>query len=301
MRTQEVGHTHQMRVNAPRTVRRRLTVIAMLSAFAVAVSGCSVPIDDDAFPINPDELPESLRPGFTPTTTTKTASTPLTEAHTVYLLTDPQDIERTVVVAVERQVTIGGTLRDVLFTLFGKTTTPEEHASGYFNTLELFTMSDVIVRDDVVTVNIVPLSAEDIPPPANTLKLAAAQLVFTIAAWGASGTRILLDDTEVSIPTSDDDAEPGSILRVGAYEQFHPDLDTAVVTTTTTAPTTSTVNPDTDHHPSLDSDADPNAQTGDRINHYTPPSQTTDTMQPDTDVPYAPDTNRSEQDLPTAS
>ena len=209
--------------------------LAALVLAAAAASGCGLPTDDTAQAIDPDELPESLRPGFTASTTT-TVPAPLTEARTVFLLTNPQDIERTIVVEVERQVDRNATLGDVLATLFGEATSAEESDAGYFNTLELFEILNATVIDGVATVNIVHLSpeGEDQPPSADELRFAAAQLVFTASATeGIDGVRILLDGEQVSIPTSDADAEPGSVLRTSAYEQFQPDF---APTPTTTSP-----------------------------------------------------------------
>ena len=219
-----------------RGVPRRLAALVLA---ATAVWGCGLPTDENAQAIDPEELPESLRPGFTASTTT-TVPAPLTEARTVYLLTNPQDIERTIVVPVERQVDRNPTLGDVLDSLFGEATSAEESDAGYFNTLELFEILSATVSDGVATVNIVHLSSEgeDQPPSADELRFAAAQLVFTASATeGVDGIRILLDGEEVSVPTSDADAEPGSVLRTSAYEQFQADF----------APTTTTIaSPDDD-------------------------------------------------------
>lgn len=201
---------------------------------AAAVSGCGLPTDATAQDIDPEELPESLRPGFVASTTT-TVPAPLTEARTVYLLTNPQDIERTIVVEVERQVNRSASLAEVLATLFGEAASVEESDAGYFNTLELFEILGATVADGVATVDIVHLSPEGVPPSADELEFAAAQIVFTAsAADGIDGVRILLDGEEVSVPTSDADAEPGSVLRTSAYEQFQPDF--APTTTTTSEP-----------------------------------------------------------------
>ena len=209
---------------------------AALVLAAIAASGCGLPTDENAQAIDPDDLPETLRPGFTASTTT-TVPAPLTESRAVYLLTNPQDIERTIVVEVDRQVDRNATLADVLATLFGEATSAEESDAGYFNTLELFEILSATVIDGAATVDIVHLSpeGEDQPPSADELRFAAAQLVFTASqAEGVEGVRILLDGEEVSVPTSDADAEPGSVLRTSAYEQFQPDF--APATTTTTSP-----------------------------------------------------------------
>ena len=225
-----------MRLSLPPGRRRGVACrLAALALAAAAAYGCGLPTDENAQAIDPDELPESLRPGFTASTTT-TVPAPLTESRSVYLLTNPQDIERTIVVEVERQVGRSATLGDLLATLFGEATSAEESDAGYFNTLELFEILSATVTDGAATVNIVHLSpeGEDQPPSPDELRFAAAQLVFTAAATeGIDGVRILLDGQEVSVPTSDADAEPGSVLRTSAYEQFQPDFAPA---TTTTSP-----------------------------------------------------------------
>lgn len=217
--------------------RRGIGLWAVLVLALAAAASCGLPTDERAQAIDPEELPESLRPGFTASTTTTVPAPLLTEARTVYLLTNPQDIERTIVVEVERQVNRSATLEDVLATLFGEATSPEESDAGYFNTLELFEILSATVVGGVATVDIVHLSSEgeDQPPSADELRFAAAQLVFTASATeGVDGVRLLLDGQEVSVPTSDADAEPGSVLRTSAYEQFQPDFAPATTTTALT-------------------------------------------------------------------
>ena len=225
-----------MRLSVLLRCRRATRCLAALLLAAATAGGCGLPTDENAQAIDPDDLPETLRPGFTASTTT-TVPAPLTESRLVYLLTNPQDIERTIVVEVERQVNRNAALGDVLDSLFGEATSTDESDAGYFNTLELFEILSATVIDGVATVDIVHLSpeGEDSAPSADELRFAAAQIVFTAsAAEGVDGVRILLDGAEVSVPTSDADAEPGSVLRTSAYEQFQPDF--APTTTTTTSP-----------------------------------------------------------------
>ena len=243
----------------PRSRSRRRRAAAaglcglLLAVAAAAASGCGLPTDATAQDIDPEDLPESLRPGFVASTTT-TVPAPLTEPRTVYLLTNPQDIERTIVVEVERQVSRNASLGDVLATLFGEATSVEESDAGYFNTLELFEIVDATVADGVATIDIVHLSPEGVPLSADELEFAAAQLVFTAAATeGVEGVRILLDGEAVSIPTSDADAEPGSVLRTGSYEQFQPDF----APTTTTAPPDGEAPSEDDEAPQADDEPEP--------------------------------------------
>ncbi len=212
------------RFPTPGAERAAGRLLAALVVAAAALAGaCGIPTDEAARAIDPEDLPETLRPGFTATTTTAAPAAPIAEPQTVYLLTDPPDIERTIVVETVRQVAVGATITEILATLFGQTTTGEEQAAGYFNTLELFELTGAAVADGVATIDFVPLSPEDNPPPADTLELAAAQLVFTVTEIeGIDGVRILFDSSEVSIPTSDADAEPGAVLRRDNYEQFGP-------------------------------------------------------------------------------
>ena len=134
-----------------------------LCAALVLMASCSIPTDDEAQAISVEELPESLRPGFVPTSTL--APAPQTEPRTVFLLTNPQNIERTVVVAVEREVRRGGDIGEVLRTLFGTATTEDEQLQGYFNTLELFELTSAGTVGDVVTVDIARIEAEGSSSP----------------------------------------------------------------------------------------------------------------------------------------
>ncbi len=205
-----------------RVGRTSMAILAVL--VAMTISGCGIPIDENPQVIDSAELPESLRPGFTASTTTIVAA-PQTETRSVYLLTNPQDIERTVVVEVQRQVESGAPLVELLATLFGEPASAEESAAGYFNPLELFEVLSAIVVNGIATVDMVLLSPEGEQqlPSTDELRFAAAQLVFTASGVGyVDGVRILLDGEEVSVPTSDADAEPGSVLGTGAYEQFLP-------------------------------------------------------------------------------
>lgn len=231
-----VGLVRESMARRPRLPKALVRRVGLAMVVVVAAGGCGLPTDETAQAIDPEELPETLRPGFTATPTT-TVPAPLTEARTVYLLQNPQDIERTIVVEVERQVNRSATLAEVLSTLFGQATLVEESDAGYFNTLELFEILSASVTDGVATIDIVHLSpeGEDQPPSADELEFAAAQLVFTAAASeGVDGVRILLDGEAVSVPTSDADAEPGSVLRTSAYEQYQADF--APSTTTTSPP-----------------------------------------------------------------
>ena len=218
---------------------RRLRVLVVLMS---VVAACSVPTDETAQEIDPEQLPESLRPDFT-TTTTTTVPAPVTEPATVFLLEVLPDTERRVVVGVSRDVQRGASVQAVLSTLFGgEMRTEAEQEAGYSNALFELALDSAIVEGDVAIVDIVPLTPEGEPsdePFTGDLIGAAAQLVFTASEFDdIIGIQIHINGEEVSVPTNDGDADPGATLRTSDYEQFDPDFVPAT-TTTTTATTTS--------------------------------------------------------------
>jgi len=219
----------------------------ILAVTVLAAAACSVPTDEAAQEIDPEQLPVSLRPDFT-TTTTTTIPAPVTEPAIVYLLEIPPETERRLVVAVSRDVQRGSSIQAVLSTLFsGEVRTEAEQEAGYSNALFELALDSATIDDDVAVIDIIPLTPEGEPsdePFTGDLIGAAAQLVFTASEYeNVTGIRILINGEEVSVPTNDGDAEPGATLTTNDYEQFDPDF-VPPSTTTTSAPlaeTTSTI------------------------------------------------------------
>ena len=85
---------------ARRVVARR--VLATVAALAIALASCGIPLDEEPQIIARGELPQSLQPG---TSTTTTLADRLTEDVTIYLV-DPGDGEVARLVSVTRQVPV---------------------------------------------------------------------------------------------------------------------------------------------------------------------------------------------------
>ena len=217
----------------------------MIVAVVFSVAACGIPTDDSAAAIDVEQLPESLRPGVTSTTTT-IVDTPLTESAIVFLLESVPNTERRVVREVLRDVPRGTSLEGVLATIFGPEVRSEEELElGYSNALFELMLLGTVVRDiadwegEVALIDIQPLTPEGAPSEdafTGDLIGAAAQLVFSATAYeGVTGVQILINGEETPIPTTDGDVEPGTILIKENYERFNPATIDVVPTTTTAA------------------------------------------------------------------
>ena len=211
---------------------------SVLLAVAIAATACGVPTDETAQPLDPSQLPESLRPDFTTTTTTTTVAPPTKRTFTVYLLNTDPETDRRLVVPVTRDLPPGATIGDVLGTIFGdEVRTAEEQDAAYSNALFELDLLGTTVTDGIVTVDVVPLDPEGEPSEevfTGDLLSAAAQIVFSATELEAiTGVVILFNGEPVSIPTSRGDAEPGAVLDRGLYERFDPSIAEPEPTTST--------------------------------------------------------------------
>ena len=224
---------------------RSTRILTMITAVVLSVAACGIPTDDSAAPIDVEQLPESLRPGIT-TTTTTIVDTPLTESAIVFLLESVPNTERRVVREVLRDVPRGTPLEGVLSTIFGPDVRNEEELElGYSNALFELMLLGAVVRDvadwsgGVALINIQPLTPEGAPSEeafTGDLIGAAAQLVFSATSYeGVTGVQILINGEETPIPTTDGDVEPGTILVKENFERFNPAILDIVPTTTTVA------------------------------------------------------------------
>jgi hypothetical protein len=199
-----------------------------------------VPTDETAQPLDPSQLPESLRPDFTTTTTTTTVAPPTTLTFTVYLLNTDPDTDRRVVVPVTRDLPRGASIADVLGSIFGQEVrTDEERDAAYSNALFELDLLGATFADGIVTVDVVPLDPEGEPSTevfTGDLLGAAAQIVFSATELeDVTGVVILFNGEPVEIPTSRGDAELGAVLDRGLYERFDPSVTEPETTTTTVA------------------------------------------------------------------
>jgi len=217
----------------------RIQAISALVALALAVASCSVPTDEQAVIISPDQLPDVLREDLATTTTLDAG--PLTETVEVFLLSTAGD--RVTVVPVARDVDLGAAFADQIALLFAEEfRTEEEIANNWFNSLRGFVLNEAFVNDNGVA--IVDLVAVDddgatIEVETQVLVDAVAQLVYTATGSAsvepATSVRILVDGEAIFLPTQEGDTS--AVVDRSDFETYDPAY---VPPSTTAPPTTST-------------------------------------------------------------
>ena len=229
-------------------IGRRIVLALVL---LVGVASCSVPTDESAQLIDPETLPEALRPAVSSTTTT--TPPPEAEFATVFLLGPRPDSDQRSTVGVERALESGATPEDILGALFGRggevpVVTEEEDALGYINTLDDFTLHSVDVDDDAVAV--IDISLVDAVTGEASEETIGRELLVDVAAqivWTATEIdgidRVLIsrDGVSLSLPTSEASGDGGDAAADEPvdredYDRYRVDFD--FPTTTTAAPTT---------------------------------------------------------------
>lgn len=219
---------------------RRIAFLLVVSALIAAA--CAVPTDNAADVIPVDELPESLRPGFTATTTTIVA--PITTNVPIFLLTRQAETTRVTVVAVQREVPFNPTIRDVIDRLFGDgSVTSEEDTLNYITTLSEFELLGASNVSSTAVIDIVNLTPEGLPsdqPYEGDLIEVVAQLVWTATEIeGITEVRILINGEQSIIPSDEGDTDVGATVNRSDYESFDPANEPPSTTTpSTTAPET---------------------------------------------------------------
>ncbi len=218
---------------------RRLFTGAL--AFLVVVAGCSLPTDESAQPINPEQLPDELRTDITTTTATTVPETPRTVSIQLFLLF-ASETDRAVVSFVEREIDTTATLLERLSLLFGDLRTEEEVELGLFNPLSEFTLLSASVNDnDVANIDVVvtDIDGEVIIPENEVLRNAAAQLVYTTMGFdNIVAVRIRYNGERTVIPTSTGDTE--DVLTTHDYNTYDPEF----VEPTETVPASTTTEPE---------------------------------------------------------
>ncbi len=223
---------------------RRLALLLAVSALVAA--GCAVPTDNAADIIPADELPESLRPGFTATTTTIEA--PITTNVPIFLLTRQAETTRVTVVEVQREVPFNPTITDVISRLFGDgSVTAEEETFNYITTLSEFELLGASNVSSTAVIDIVNLTPEGLPsdqPYEGDLIEVVAQLVWTATEIeGITEVRILINGEQSIIPTNEGDTDVGATVTRLDYELFDPEFVPPSATTTSTTVPETTVTP----------------------------------------------------------
>ena len=219
--------------------RRLLLLLAMLLALAV---GCSLPTDDEAAIVDPEDLPDVLRSDLEVEVEEADTPGPLTVTVEIFLLEVVG--ERNIVVQRDREVSPQAGFTDRIELLFGDEVRTEEEQELYSNALREFTLLGAEINDnDVAIINMVALDEEGVPIPteAEVLRNAAAQLVYTATGFpDVLAVRIRIDGERISLPTSEGDTE--EIVDRDDYFQYDPSFEAP----TTTSPPSTTAAPETD-------------------------------------------------------
>jgi len=212
-------------------------IAAALIGALTLLAGCSVPTDDQAVVISPDQLPDVLREDVVTTTTLDPG--PLTESIQVFLLSQSGD--RAVVVPVSREVDRGSTFAEQIGVLFaGEIRTEEEIDNNWFNSLRDFQLVEAFVNDSqVAIVDLIAVddAGEQIEIETQVLADAVAQLVYTATGMNQlepiEAVRIRIGGEAVFLPTFGGDTS--DVVDRSDFENYDPEY---VPPSTTTPPTT---------------------------------------------------------------
>ena len=213
---------------------KRILLLLGASILTV-VTSCSLPTDDQAAIVNPEDLPDVLRSYLEVQVEEAETPGPLTVTVTIFLLEVVG--ERNVVVQRDREVSPQAGFADRIGLLFRDEVRTEEERELYSNALREFTLLDAQINEnDVAIIDMVALDEEGSPIPseAEVLRNAAAQLVYTATGFpDVIAVRIRIDGERISLPTSEGDTE--GVVDRDDYFQYDPSFE---VPTTSTPPST---------------------------------------------------------------
>ena len=198
-------------------------LIALLVAVAVLTAACSVPTDESARVINPEDLPESLRTDVITSTTTTSIPPEVRTAQVTYYLLEP-DNER--VRAVVRDVVAPASMRQTLIGLFDDFRTQEEQDEGLRHALLEFELLSADRSDNLITIDITEVDPEG-ELAADAILNAVVQLVWTATEDDdIDVVRILIDSQPQILTTTRDegDTEEGQPVDRSFFETFDPDF-----------------------------------------------------------------------------
>ncbi|MDG1367531.1 MAG: GerMN domain-containing protein [Acidimicrobiales bacterium] len=220
----------------------RRNLLMLTAALLTLGLGCSLPTDDKAAIVDPEDLPDVLRSDLEVEIEEADTPGPLTITATIFLLEVVG--ERNVVVERDREVSPQAGFTDRIELLFGEEVRSEEEQELYSNALREFTLLGAEINDnDVAIINMVALDENGVPIPteAEVLRNAAAQLVYTATGFpDVVAVRIRIDGERISLPTSEGDTE--EIVDRDDYVQYDPSFEVP----TSTTPSSTTQPPDQD-------------------------------------------------------
>ncbi len=212
------------------------SLVLLIAGLLSLVVGCSLPTDDEAAIVDPEDLPDVLRSDLEVEVEEADTPGPLTVTFTIFLLEVVG--ERNVVVQRDREVSPQTGFSDRIGLLFRDEVRTEEERELYSNALREFTLLDAQINEnDVAIIDMVALDEEGAPIPteAEVLRNAAAQLVYTATGLpDVVAVRIRINGERISLPTSEGDTE--GVVDRDDYFQYDPNFE--VPTTSTTSSTT---------------------------------------------------------------
>ena len=227
--------------------RPLLRHVAVALAMMLAAVACSLPTDDEAAIIPPEDLPDALRSDLATTTTVDPG--PRSEPIELYLLAAAGD--RNVVVQVMREIDAIAGFEQRIGLLFGENfvRTEQEEEDGWSNALREFELIEASVNDSrVAIINMVALdeNGEPITVEAQVLADAVAQLVFTATGFPLDepilAVRILSNGARTFVPTLEGDTE--EVVNRDDFVNYTAEW---VPPTTTVAPTSTTQGTDAEN------------------------------------------------------
>ncbi|MEO0494923.1 MAG: hypothetical protein AAF081_16070 [Actinomycetota bacterium] len=226
--------------------RRLLRPLAALVAMMLAAAACSLPTDDEAAIIAPEELPDALRSDLITTTTVEPG--PRSEPVELFLLAAVG--ERSVIVPVIREIDPVASFQQRIGLLFGDnfTRSEEEEEQGWSNALREFQLVEAFVNDDqIAIIDMVALDedGEPITVEAQILADAIAQVVFTATGFPPDNqvlaVRILSNGARTLVPTLEGDTE--DVVNRDDFVNYTIDWVPPTTTVPTTTSTTTTTEP----------------------------------------------------------
>ena len=214
-------------------MRRVLVALAV----GLMLAGCSLPTDDEAAIIDPEDLPDVLRSDREIEAEETEPPGPQTVTVEIFLLDAAG--ERTIVVQRDREVSPQSGFSDRIELLFGEEVRTEEEQESFSNALREFTLLEASVNDnDIAVIDMVALDDDGAPIEieGGVLRNAAAQLVYTATGFpDVVAVRIRIDGSNVLLPTSEGDTD--EVVDRDDYFLYDAAFE---VTTTTAEPTTTT-------------------------------------------------------------
>ena len=188
------------------TVRRRSAVATLVAIAAFGCTACGVPLQDDASPLSPDQLPDGLRPSAS---TIVGEQVPDTSADQ-----EPVDVwfvREDRLASARHRIDPPVTPERVLAELLTGPTEAEQDRSLRSAVPDAAVVTSVSVAGGVATVGLAP-EFSDIP--ASDQVLAVGQLVLTLTDQrGIGRVRFVVDDAQIAVPLPSGESSDQSVSR----------------------------------------------------------------------------------------